>query len=192
MKNLDALLKTYCEFNKGQTAECKAELDKKTQSQSPDVLFITCSDSRIVLEKMFKSEPGDLFVIRNAGNIITKAELGTIQFAVDVLKVKNIVVCGHTDCGAVKGLLDLESLSSLPHLSDWLNCCDQKRKIETSKSITENIQNNVLNQVDVLNKEQFIRSRVDEDKLKIHSWVLDLSNYEITSHSDDDSNWSQI
>jgi len=91
-----------------------------TSGQSPETLFITCSDSRISPNLITQTDPGEIFVIRNAGNIVPKpgtGELaieGTIEYAVQALKVKNIVVCGHAKCGAVGGLLDLDGLDSLP------------------------------------------------------------------------------
>jgi carbonic anhydrase len=95
--------------------------------QNPETLLITCSDSRVVPELLTQSGPGDLFVYRNAGNIIPpfRAEdvsgtLATIEYAVSVLKVKSLVVCGHSDCGAMKGVLHPESVRHLPLVGRWL------------------------------------------------------------------------
>ena len=95
--------------------------------QSPEVLFITCSDSRIDPNMITQTEPGELFIIRNAGNIVPPharvagGVTASIEFAVAALGVKHIVICGHTDCGAMKGALNVSALSDLPHVQEWLD-----------------------------------------------------------------------
>src|SRR5258708_14895023 len=88
--------------------------------QKPQALFITCSDSRIVPEMLTQTNPGDLFILRNAGNIVPPYDgragdvAATIEYAVAVLKVANIIICGHSDCGAMKGILHPEGTRSIP------------------------------------------------------------------------------
>src|SRR5436305_5876515 len=100
--------------------------ERLAQRQSPDALFITCSDSRINPNLITQTEPGDLFIIRNAGNIVPPygasdgGEGATLEFAVVGLGVKDVIVCGHSLCGAMKGLLQPESLDNLPLMSAWL------------------------------------------------------------------------
>ena len=97
--------------------------------QSPETLFITCSDSRIDPNLVTGSEPGDLFIFRNVGNVVpphsneTGGTTSAIEYAVSVLKVRNIIVCGHTDCGAITGALDTSQLKGLPHVKEWLGHC---------------------------------------------------------------------
>jgi carbonic anhydrase len=94
--------------------------------QNPEYLFITCSDSRVLPDLIFQTEPGDLFITRNAGNIIPAAGAdsdgctATIEYAVEVLKVRFAIVCGHSDCGAMKAALNPEGLKNLPKASRWL------------------------------------------------------------------------
>src|ERR1700733_377828 len=97
------------------------------KGQSPGVLFITCSDSRIDPNLLTLTDPGDLFVLRNAGNLIPPAggptpcgELATIEYAVIALKVRDIIICGHSKCGAINALLSPKSLEPLPAVRDWL------------------------------------------------------------------------
>jgi carbonic anhydrase len=96
------------------------------ESQAPDYLFITCSDSRVLPDLIFQTEPGDLFITRNAGNVIPVSAndvdgcTATIEYAVEVLKVRYAIVCGHSDCGAMKAALNPDSLKNLPKASSWL------------------------------------------------------------------------
>ena len=95
-------------------------------TQAPEFLFITCSDSRIVPDLILGTEPGDLFISRSIGNVVPIAHndvdgvTATIEYAVEVLKVKHVIVCGHSDCGAMKAALDRKNLENLPKASRWL------------------------------------------------------------------------
>src|SRR5439155_6597105 len=93
--------------------------------QRPETLFITCSDSRVVPNLITNAAPGELFIVRNVGNIVPSADLpgGTaaaIQYAVEVLNVENVIICGHTQCGALKAILDPESVGHLEYVKRWL------------------------------------------------------------------------
>src|SRR5690554_975103 len=94
--------------------------------QAPEALFITCSDSRIDPNLLTQTEPGELFICRNAGNIVpphsnhTGAMTASIEFAVGALKVPHIVICGHSGCGAMKGAMNTDALADFPHVREWL------------------------------------------------------------------------
>ena len=126
MITLQSLLNGYSKFQKHASPEEIAQLKRLRDGQSPEVLMITCSDSRVHLERILQYKPGEVFTIRNAGNVVpglnseARGELGTLQFAVEVLKIKNIVVCGHSDCGAVKAALNPTVIETLPHLKSWI------------------------------------------------------------------------
>src|ERR1700750_2859481 len=99
------------------------------EGQNPHTLFITCSDSRVLAELITQSKPGDLFVVKNIGNIVppsavtgsTNSTAAGIEFAVYVLKVSDIVICGHSQCGAMTALLDgIPPDKRMPHLKEWL------------------------------------------------------------------------
>ena len=114
----------------------KKELfERLAKGQQPTTLFITCADSRVVPDLFTQSEPGEIFVIRNAGNIVPAYRrppggvTATIEFAVAVLGVKHIVICGHTDCGAMKGLLHPEKLTEVPAVADWLGQAEATRRV---------------------------------------------------------------
>ncbi|XOV70719.1 MAG: carbonic anhydrase [Verrucomicrobiota bacterium] len=156
-------------------------------SQSPHVTLLTCSDSRIDPCLITQTNPGDLFVIRNAGNMApiaeagTSGELATLQFAVCGLKTRHIVVCGHSDCGAMKGLLAPESCAHLTYLSAWL--CEAQ---EALMMIEENLPQeeklravtnaNVRLQLTNLRKLDFVRQAEEEGQLELHGWVYDIGS----------------
>jgi carbonic anhydrase len=102
--------------------------------QQPSAMFITCSDSRIVPHMLTQTEPGEMFVLRNAGNLVPpgtaalSGEAATIEYAIQVLKVEDVIVCGHSHCGAIAGLLRPESLEGLPAVEHWLAHAEQVRR----------------------------------------------------------------
>ena len=104
----------------------RPRFERLANGQQPHTLFITCSDSRIVPHLLTQTEPGELFVLRNAGNLVPPwtaehaGEAATIEYAVQVLNVREIVVCGHSHCGAMQALLDPASVESLPAVRQWL------------------------------------------------------------------------
>lgn len=155
--------------------------------QSPETLFITCSDSRIDPNLLTQTAPGELFVIRNAGNIVPRPGCGelsveaTIQYAVDVLKVRDIVVCGHSHCGAVAGLLDQESLESMPIVRQWVN--HSKKVLEqvscSTTEIPRAVAANVMLQLDHLREHECVRKAMKEDRLSLHGWVYHFEHGDV-------------
>ena len=195
MDSLSKVISNHEEFL-SETPDGKySELDN---GQSPEILFITCSDSRVCPSIYTKTEPGDLFVIRNAGNIVpskdaeAKADLGTIQFAVDVLGVKDIVVCGHTDCGAVKGLLAPDSVESLQQLKEWLCACPSTEGLNSEKSLLENVQTHALNQLESLKTLEFVQEKLAAGQLRLHAWVLDLGKQRLSTCDLETGEWQSL
>ena len=123
---MEKLISGIARFRNSSFEERKKLFSELATGQSPEVLFITCSDSRIDPNLVTQTEPGDLFIIRNAGNIVPPhmrtagGVTASIEFAVAALGVTHIVVCGHSDCGAMKGALNPGALTDLPHVQDWL------------------------------------------------------------------------
>ena len=159
--------------------QMKDDFEKLAQGQSPETLFITCSDSRIDPNLVTQAAPGELFVIRNAGNIVPKPGTGelsveaTIQFAVEVLKVSQIVVCGHSHCGAVKGLLNIDSLESMPALQDWVRKSEKvlERIDENNDKMHNAIGANVLLQLEHLMEYPYVAKACEEGRLELHGWI---------------------
>lgn len=157
--------------------------------QSPETLFITCSDSRISPNLITQTDPGEIFVIRNAGNIVPKpgtGELaieGTIEYAVQALKVKNIVVCGHAKCGAVGGLLNLDGLDALPAVKEWVKkseaVLEQVADCDEATKGEEAIKANVMLQLDHLMEYDYVRAAVDSGELELHGIVYNFGTGEV-------------
>jgi carbonic anhydrase len=169
--------------------------------QSPEVLFITCSDSRIDPNLLTGSDPGDLFICRNAGNVIpphsneTGGMTASIEYAVAVLGVRHIILCGHTDCGAVKGALDMDGLNGLPHVKEWLGHCRSAMEIVRERNginsgaclghehLNEAIEENVLQQVQHLRTHPVVAAKLATGKVEIHGWVYNIETGGIRSSS---------
>jgi carbonic anhydrase len=159
-------------------------------TQSPDVLFITCSDSRIDPNLITQTNPGDLFICRNAGNIvppnsnITGGTTASIEYAVAALGVRHIVICGHTDCGAMKGALNPAALSELPHVSAWLShsaaACRTVQEnygdLKDDDKLQKLIEENVLAQMQHIRTHPYVASRMHAGKVELHGWVYDIKS----------------
>lgn len=123
---MDRLIEGHKRFQKEIFPARRHQFRLLAESQAPEWLFITCSDSRIVPDLILGTGPGDLFISRNAGNVVpivaddVDGTTATIEYAVEVLKVKYAIICGHSDCGAMKAALDRKNLEHLPKASRWL------------------------------------------------------------------------
>ncbi len=161
--------------------------------QSPDALFITCSDSRINPNLITQTEPGDLFILRNAGNIIPPygssqgGEAATVEFAVAGLGVADIIICGHSHCGAMKGLLDESMTADLPAVRSWLGHAESTRRVmkenyeglEGERRVSACVQENVLAQLENLRTHPSVSARLARGKIKLHGWVYKIETGEV-------------
>lgn len=178
--------------------ERKELFDELANGQSPEVLFITCADSRIDPNLVTQTEPGDLFIIRNAGNIVpthTKSAGGvtaSIEFAVAALGVKHIVVCGHSDCGAMKGAINPGALTDLPHVQDWLD--NSRAAVETVrakcgeaslKELEKITEENVLLQLQHLRTHPAVASRLATGDVDLHGWVYNIEHGTVSAFDED-------
>lgn len=166
------------------------------KGQNPETLFITCSDSRIDPNMLTRSKPGDLFIIRNAGNIIPPhgagngGEAATVEFAVAALGVKDIIICGHSHCGAIKGLLQPEQVASLPAVSSWLSHAETTRRIvrenyghlDGDRLVTATVEENVLVQLENLRTLPAVASRLVRGDLFLHGWVYKIETGEVFAY----------
>jgi len=168
----------------------RKELFKTLASgQTPKALFISCSDSRMVPELVTQREPGELFVIRNAGNIVPSfgPEPGgvsaTVEYAVAQLKVADIVVCGHSDCGAMKAVATCACLDHMPAVKHWLHYADAARMINESKGhasesdrIDGMVRENVIAQLNNLRTHPSVALALAQGRLTLHGWVYDIES----------------
>src|SRR4029078_4173731 len=128
---MNALLSGFREFRENVFPSRRLQFEDLASGQQPSTLFITCSDSRIVPHMLTQTEPGELFVLRNAGNLVPPAtaapcgEAATIEYAVQVLKVEEVFVCGHSHCGAIAALLEPQMVKNLPAVESWLGHAEQ-------------------------------------------------------------------
>jgi carbonic anhydrase len=173
----------------------KALFETLAKGQSPEALFITCSDSRIETAMLTQTAPGELFICRNAGNIVpphtqqTGGMTASIEFAVAVLKVPHIVICGHTECGAMKGAMNPEGLDALPHVKEWLGfskaAVDVVAHIAEGKSDAEKMQvlleQNVLLQLTHLRTHPTVAARLAAGEVKLHGWVYDIRTGDVNA-----------
>lgn len=164
-------------------------------AQRPEVLFISCSDSRVVPNFQFQTLPGELFICRNVGNIVppwgehTGGVSAAIEYAVRVCNVKHIVVCGHTDCGAMKAALHPESVASMPAVSHWLKNTERVLAVvrelhgqDDAQTLGRLIEENALAQLDHLATHPSVAARMRAGALRLHAWVFDIANAEFTAY----------
>ena len=190
---MEKVLKGLVSFQKEVFAKNKKLFASLSKQQKPSVLFITCSDSRIDPSLLTQTDPGDIFIIRNAGNLIPTygAAMGgstaTIEYGVSVLQVKDIIVCGHTDCGAMKGLLHPEKLQELPAVKAWLQHAETTVRIvkdhcgnlKGEELFAAAIRENVLVQLDHLRTHPSVATRLRRRDLRLHGWVYSIGTGEV-------------
>jgi carbonic anhydrase len=172
----------------GQRPEEFAGLAK---GQSPEVLFITCADSRVVPALITGARPGELFELRTAGNIVPPyasehptSEAATVEYAVEVLGVKDIVVCGHSHCGAVGAVVRGDDLNAVPAVRDWLaHAADEpKCSDKADPTVAEAVQNHVLTQLLRLGSYPCIEQRLESGRLRLHGWYYEVHTGAVREH----------
>ena len=171
--------------------------------QSPDALLIACSDSRVVPNLFASTEPGDLFVIRNPGNIISpcgadgrsvsdESEAAAIEFSTLGLNVQDIIVCGHSECGAMRMLWEDQKNVLAPHLHAWLRHAEGAlREIREGGRLGGKLaphnqlsQINVLRQMDHLRTYPIVRERLQARRLRLHAWWFDIAEAEVLCYDE--------
>jgi carbonic anhydrase len=167
---------------------------KLAQGQTPDALFITCSDSRVVPDLLVSTDPGDLFIMRNVGNLVPPAtaegastgdlsEASAIEYAVLALNVRSIVVCGHSECGAMKAAVARQPMPNTPNLAKWLHHAatavfrlDQEGPLDSRLNPHDQLaQLNVLVQLEHLASYPIVRERIADGTLHLGGWWFDIA-----------------
>lgn len=190
---MEKLVAGIAKFQKNLFAQHQTLFADLSKGQNPETLFITCSDSRIDPNLITQTQPGELFIARNAGNLVpphyhqaTNDMDATLEFAMNVLNVKHIVICGHTDCGAMKGAMNPDSVKHLHHVHNWLsNCAAARAKVQarhgelTHDQLLELTEENVVLQLKHLETHPSVAARIATHSVLLHGWVYDIGHGEI-------------
>lgn len=181
------------------------------EGQNPHTLFITCSDSRVLAELITQSQPGDLFVVKNIGNIVPAAEsvgdsnptAAAIEFAVQTLGVSDIVICGHSQCSAMETLLGgLPEPETMPHLHKWLELASPVRELiksdykhlekDSDACTNAAAEENVLLALENLHTYPVVTDRLSKGKLRLHGWFFKIATAEMFAYNYSDQQFQLI
>lgn len=189
------LIEGFRKFREGEYPDQFSLFQELATKQEPSALFVTCSDSRVVPELFTQSEPGDMFVIRNAGNIIPSfgpqsgGVSATVEYAVAALGVSDVVICGHSDCGAMTAIANGTDLSTLPAVSSWLRHADAAKAVNDarihsccSEKVTGMVRENVIAQLANLRTHPSVALALSEDRLRLHGWVYNIGEGTIEAY----------
>ncbi len=174
----------------------RALFERLAGGQSPAALFIACSDSRVHPDLITQTDPGDLFILRNPGNIVPPyrarddSASATVEYAVEVLGVADVIVCGHSDCGAIKALLNGEQVRHLSAVTGWLSHAEVARRIVESqyadlpveRRVQIGVEQNVLVQLDHLRTHPSVAAATAAGRLRLHAWVYDIAPGEVRQY----------
>ncbi|AMV23373.1 Carbonic anhydrase 1 [Gemmata sp. SH-PL17] len=191
---MEKLISGIHKFQSDVFAPNRAFFRKLADGQSPQALFITCSDSRMVPDLICQTDPGDLFVLRNAGNIVPpyspgapSAEAATIEYALRGLNIRHVIVCGHTRCGAMHAVLQPECTANMPRVKQWLDHAQASAEIvcacyshltgEARAKVL--VQENVLTQLEHLRTHPAVATALAAGELKLHAWVYKMETGEV-------------
>jgi carbonic anhydrase len=186
--------------------EKQALFEHLATGQSPEALFITCSDSRIETAMLTQTDPGELFICRNAGNIVpphtnqTGGMTASIEFAIGALKIPHIVICGHTECGAMKGAMARADLTSLPHVREWLGFAQGAVDIvealgadlDPEAKMSMLLKQNVMLQLQHLRTHPTVAVALAQDAVRLHGWVYDIKTGEVSAYDDETRTWMPV
>jgi carbonic anhydrase len=192
------LIKGLHDFQTNYFSENREMFKQLSLKQRPRALFITCSDSRIDPNLITQTKPGELFIMRNVGNIIPPygstngGEGAAIEYAVQALGLKDIILCGHSDCGAMRGLLQLNTLAEdMPLVCDWLKHAEATRRMikenykgfEGEELLNVTIEENVITQIQNLRTYPAIHSKIHNGQLNLHAWIYKIETGSVFVYS---------
>ena len=190
---MEKLIKGFLKFRTGVFEEKKELFTRLSQNQAPRALFITCSDSRVDPTLLTQTDPGELFILRNAGNMVPPygsmqgGSTATIEYAMAVLKVPHIIVCGHTDCAVMKALLHPEEVQDLPAVREWVGQAETTRRLmrDHYNNLTGNdrliktTQENVRSQLDHIRTHPSVALLLRKKQVDLHGWVYSISTGDV-------------
>ena len=201
--SIGSLIKGVNDYREGAFQQYRETFEKLTEGQKPKALFITCSDSRVDPVTVTGSAPGNLFIIRNAGNIIPPygasngGEGATVEYALMALDIQDIIVCGHSHCGAMQGLMSDTVLENLPSVADWLGHARSTRLIVKERHpdltgeplVVQAGRANVLVQLDNLKTHPAVALRLSQGKLRLHAWIYTFETGEMLNYDASAGEW---
>ncbi|WP_169973844.1 carbonic anhydrase [Tautonia rosea] len=183
----------------------KAFFETLASGQDPDFLFITCCDSRVQPEVVLQANPGDLFILRNIGNLVPphgadNSVEAAVEYSIRVLGVKHIIVCGHSHCGAMEAVLNPEHLSTLPSVARWLQYADSTRQIiqenygdlEGEAKLDAAIEINVLVQLEHLMTLPSVAPRLMRGEVNLHGWVYRFETGELSAYDPEANHFVEV
>ncbi len=190
------LIKGIIDFRQKSLADYRAKFSTLALGQFPDTLFIACCDSRVVPNTFASSDPGDLFVVRNIGNLVPPYQdelhshhdtAAAIEYSVQFLHVSDIVICGHSECGAMRPFFENNTATKLPLTENWLKYAEPAyhrylNHAETSQQLTpHNVlsQCNVIQQIEHLKTYPWIHEQLHDKKISLHGWWFDLATADV-------------
>jgi len=205
------LIRGIVEFRKNIRPGYRETFRRLALEQKPDALFVACSDSRVAANVFASTDPGDLFVVRNVGNMIPEcgiegisksdlSEIAAIEFAIQNLQVRNIIVCGHSECGAITALFNGRQHVQAPHLRDWIGHADgavqmmkgdlcQDENLDPHNRLS---QLNVLLQMSHLQSYPVVKNAIASGKLQIHGWWFDIARANVYAYEEADEKFILI
>jgi carbonic anhydrase len=195
---MDELIAGVRTFQREVYPHSRELFEQLATGQSPEALVITCSDSRVDPVMITQARPGQLFELRNAGNLVPRYSphvggvTATIEFAVVALKVPNIIVCGHSECGAMAGLLKPDLLREMPRVAEWLKHAQTVREamstagqLDRPDALQRSVEANVIVQLDHLRTHPAVAEALGAGRIRLHGWVYHIATGEVTSYNAD-------
>lgn len=189
---MKTIIQGFLNFQKEAFPERKELFRSLAGSQNPKALFISCSDSRLVPELVTQQEPGQLFVIRNAGNIVPSfgPEPGgvsaTIEYAVVALGVKDIIICGHSNCGAMGAIAKCQCMDTMPAVAHWLHYADAAKAVvekndyaDEDQKVSAMVRENVIAQLHNIKTHPSVAVALRNDAIHLHGWVYDIESGQV-------------
>jgi carbonic anhydrase len=192
---MQKLLRGIKDFQ-GRVFDPNRELFRKLANrQTPLAMFITCSDSRVVPDLITRTDPGDLFTLRNAGNLVPPfgdggGEGATIEYAIKALEIRDVVICGHSQCGAMQALWNPRLEEVFPTVAAWVNKASAVRErvvrkygeLSPAERLDATVQENVLMQLENLRTHPAVQAAIDQGLLRLHGWVYSIATGEMLAY----------
>ena len=203
---MEKLVKGFLKFRTEVFGKKKELFTRLSENQAPRALFITCSDSRVDPTLLTQTDPGELFILRNAGNMVPPygsmqgGSTATIEYAMAVLKTPHIIVCGHTDCGVMRALLHPEEVHDLPAVKEWIGQAETTRRLmhehytnlKGSNRLIKTTQENVRSQLDHLRTHPSVAVLLRQKKVDLHGWVYSISTGDVWVYDFDSEQFTSL